>query len=99
MTANQIRTLIAIHNWQRTGIPHRPYRLVELMKLFRADAAATALVLRLSGWRKDRIRQLRRNRRHSTTWWIPPGGRPLIRRRRGRPSFADLLTPTERKKP
>jgi hypothetical protein len=91
MTPNQVRTIVAVSTWQRTHTPCRPYRLIELMRVLRADAMTVALALRLHNWTPDRVRVTRQNRRQLTTWWIPPNGKPIARRRRGRPSYAELF--------
>lgn len=93
MTRHQIHTFLAVVRWQRVYFPRRPYRLATLMHALSADAATTALALKLTGWRRDLVRATRRNRRQLTTWWVPPNGWPAKRRRRGRPSFADLFAP------
>lgn len=93
MTRHQTRTFLAFVRWQRRFTPTRPYRLIELMRVLRADAATTALALKLNSWQLQKLRETRRNRRQLMTWWIPPGGRLMPCRRRGRPSFADLLYP------
>ena len=93
MTRHQTRTFLAFVRWQRRFTPTRPYRLIELMRILRADAATTALALKLNSWQLQKLRETRRNRRQLTTWWVPPGGRLIPCRRRGRPSFADLLYP------
>ena len=93
MTQHQIRTFLALVRWQRMRHPRSPYPLFEVMRALRADAATTALALKFNGWQRDRLRATRSNRRQLTTWWVPPNGQPVKRRRRGRPSFADLLSP------
>jgi hypothetical protein len=94
MTTHQLRTFLAVTQWQRSLAPRRPYRMVELMHVHRTDAATIALALNMNGWTPDKVRTTRQNRRQLTTWWIPPNGKPAARRRRGRPSFADLFAPT-----
>jgi hypothetical protein len=94
MTQHQIRAYLTVGQWQRTHAPRRPYRLVELMRAFDIDAATLALALRLLNWTPDKVRATRQNRRRLTTYWIAPNCNPVTRRRRGRPSFADLLSST-----
>jgi hypothetical protein len=91
MTTNRIRAIVAIADWQHTHNPVRPYRLHELMRALRIDSATAAFALKLNGWHRDRMRETRMNRRQLTTWWIPPNGKSLKPRRRGRPSYIDLL--------
>ena len=93
MTPRQTLVYLAVIRWERAYYPARPYRLIELMHFLRADAITTAFALKLNGWQRDRVRETRFNRRQLRTWWIPPNGRPIRRRRRGRPSFSDLLHP------
>lgn len=94
MTQHQILAYLAVGRWQRTRAPRRPYRLTELMRAFDIDAATLALALRLHNWTPDKVRATRNNRREQRTFWVPPNGKPVPRRRRGRPSFADLLFST-----
>jgi hypothetical protein len=68
--------------------------LVELTRAFNVDAATAAFVLRLHGWTRDPVRVTRHNRRELHTFWVPPDGKSVPRRRRGRPSFTDLFPPT-----
>ena len=92
MTRNQARILVAVSRWQRNRRPRRPHRLIYLMRILRADAATTALALKINGWYRDQVRSTENSRRKLITWWIPPNGRPANRRRRGRPSYSDLFT-------
>lgn len=94
MTRHQIRTFLAVNQWQRTHVPRKPCRLIELMRVLGIDAGTLALALNMNGWTRDRVRVTRQNRRQLITWWVPPNGVPVPRRRRGRPSFADLFTST-----
>lgn len=91
MTTNRIQAVVAVADWQRVTKPSRPYRIVDFVKALRIDAATAAFALKLNGWHRDRVRMTRMNRRQLETWWIPPNGRPLTRRRRGRPSYTDLF--------
>lgn len=91
MTANQVRTYLAVNAWVREQTPGRPYRIAELARLLQADAMSIALALRLNGWRRETLRVTRKNRRQLVTWWVPPGARPPYRRRRGRPSYAEVF--------
>jgi hypothetical protein len=94
MTPHQIRTYLAVGQWQRTHNPHKPHRMIDLMRVLSADAMSLALALNMTGWTRDPVRLTSNNRRQLQTYWIPPDGKPVSRRRRGRPSFADLFSPT-----
>ena len=87
MTRHQIRTYLAVAQWQRANHLRRSYRLFELMRVFRVDATTLALTLRLHNWTRDSLRITQQNRRQLQTWWVPPNARRMDRRRRGRPSF------------
>lgn len=93
MTRNQLRVFAAIFKWHRSH--HRPCRIADLVKRLDSDPVTVSLALKLTGWRRDRVRITRNKRRQLQTWWIPPNGQPIQRRRRGRPSIAELLYPTK----
>ena len=90
LTPHQVDTFLAVARWQASVTPLRPIRLRDLKATIPADDATIALALKLKGWTRDPVRTTRNNRRQLQTWWVPPGNR-IKRRRRGRPSFADLL--------
>lgn len=93
MTIHRIQAIAAVTEWQHSNAPVRPYRMTELMDVLGIDAATVAFALKLNGWYRDRIRVTRENRRRLESWWIPPGGDPIKRRRRGRPDYFDFFNP------
>lgn len=91
MTSNFISALIALDDWQGMNAPRRAYRLSELLRQLGGDPVTLARCLRLNNWCRHVIRTTRQKRRVVTTWWVPPGCRPPMRRGRGRPSYAELF--------
>lgn len=93
MTPNFTHALVTFDNWQRAQAKPIPYRLATLATMLGTDARTLARCLRVSGWKRDRVRFTRHRKRILETWWLPPGCRPMKRRRRGRPSYIEILNP------
>lgn len=88
MTPTLARAIVTLDSWQYTA---RPYRPAEMKLTLEIDRRTLARALRLLGWQRHQHFVRHGSRRTIDTWWTPPGVREPIRRRRGRPSYYELV--------
>lgn len=88
MTPKLAQTIVALNN----DVPRdRAYRVGHLCQNLNISPKTLNRAARLLGWRQIKVRVTRGRQRPVTTYWVPPGVRPPMRRRRSRPSFYDYL--------
>lgn len=91
MTTHQQNVLLALHRYPELISNGKSYPTNALTRLLKVDARTLTLILRLGGWTKDRVRRTQNGNRVVLTFWTPPDGIRPKRRRKGRPSFFDLI--------
>jgi hypothetical protein len=88
--AQDVLALAAVADWSPKN---DRYRLSEVMQVHELSSPkATAAALEILGWKKIWIRRTEGRKRSVTTWWSPPGAKPIRKRGRGRPTYWDYLT-------